>query len=501
MDITKLRIKVAMSSILDELGSSVRQYSSLTTPFSASLLILILCVTYAAGFPPEYKSFQRDQRIDYQPNPDDLMRIWMVYVGQGDGLLIQLPPRCNYDPDPGDEISSRAETVDVVIDGGSHRPQNETLMESFLLDLYESPVIIEHAVVTHHDADHVRGLIRILTREWVGVQSIYHNGLASYRRGKRGFSNSTTAKEAVREVKGGQLVRGMAFLEPSDDNRGEKLKDDYLIDTKDNLQERLSNDEFHGIYRDLARAVVDKDQPIEVEWYQRCVENGPFINEREVQLDRGVDLTGIEFRVIWPLERARKYSSWSETINGNSVTFRLDYGDFSMLFTGDHNQKSEERLLDHMDANVLDLLNVDVMKVPHHGSGGEHAYEQFFRRRDSNGRYVRPVLSVASMGEQGFKSKVLGRRNWQHPDPEVIRWLGGAHRVYHTLIHEKTFKWENLRTLEDHKAMYEFSHILIETDGKLFRIVEVDIEDSDPTAPATVQEIRRSHGTRWIRAE
>lgn len=470
-------------------------HSCLKKPiFPVSLLILILCVPYAFGTPPNYKSFHRDQRTDYQPNPDDLMRIWTVYVGQGDGLLIQLPPKCNYDPDPTDDVSSRTETVDVLIDGGSHNPQNETIMESFVLNLYDEPAIIEHAVITHHDGDHVKGLIHILTGDSVGVESIYHNGLASYRRGKRGFSNSTTAAEAVRDISSGQLVRGMAFLEPDDDDQGKKLSEDYLINTKQELQEGLNNDEFQGVYDELANAVVDEDDPIEVRLFQRCVENGPFIEEREAKLNRGVDLAGIEFKLIWPLERARKYGGWGETINGNSVTFRLDYGDFSMLFSGDHNEKSEEKLVEHLsDTNELDLLNVDVLKVPHHGSW--HAYEPFFRRRTDNSQYNRPVLSVASMGPRGFTT------SWRHPSNEVIKWLGGAHRVYHTFIHEKRFNWSDLQTQEEREQMHERKHILIETDGEWFRIVEVDVREVDLTTPPTVQQTHRSHGTRWIRAK
>jgi beta-lactamase superfamily II metal-dependent hydrolase len=415
------------------------------------------------------------------------MRIWIVYVGQGDGVLIQLPPKCNYDPDPTDNVASRNETVDIMVDGGSHNPNNEELMENFILQLYDAPVTIEHAVITHHDGDHVKGLTHILSGNSIGIESIYHNGLASYRRGKRNCTNSTTAKEAVRDRSGGQLVRGMAFLDPDDDKQGKKLRESYLINSKQELQDRFENDEFQGIYDELAKAVADEEDPIEVGAFQRCVENGSFVEERETHLDRGVDLSNIDFRLIWPLPRARKYGGWSETINGNSVTFRLDYGDFSMLFTGDHNEKSEEKLLEHLSGpGESDILTVDVLKVPHHGSW--HAYEQFFRKSN-------PVLSAASMGPRGFTT------SWRHPSEEVIRWLGGSHRVYHTFIHEKRFKWSHLQTTEEREEMHETSHILIETDGEWFRFVEVDVEDGDLASPATVQQTRRSHGTRWIRAE
>jgi hypothetical protein len=285
----------------------------------------------------------------------------------------------------------------------------------------------------------------------------------------------------------------MAFLEPDDDGQGEKLQESCLIDTRTDLTDRANNEEFQGIYSELARAITEEEEPVEVTVFQRCAADGPFINDRETELNRGADLTGIDFTLIWPLQRARKYGHWGETINGNGVTFRLDYGDFSMLFTGDQNEKSEEKLVDHLtEAGELDLLDVDVLKMPHHGSS--HAYKPFFCREEDNGAYNRPVLSVASMGTKGFSS------SWKHPNPEVIRWLGGSHRVYHTLIHEKRFKWSNLNTRSARERMHEFSHILIETDGAWFRIVEIDAQDGDPDSPPAVAETRRGNGTRWIRA-
>jgi len=50
--------------------------------------------------------------------------------------------------------------------------------------------------------------------------------------------------------------------------------------------------------------------------------------------------------------------------NDNSVLVRVEYGSFSMLFTGD--AEAEER--DWLVANHAALLNVDVLKAAHHGS-------------------------------------------------------------------------------------------------------------------------------------
>ena len=37
--------------------------------------------------------------------------------------------------------------------------------------LYPSGARIEHAVITHHDSDHIKGLIRILESDTIGVET------------------------------------------------------------------------------------------------------------------------------------------------------------------------------------------------------------------------------------------------------------------------------------------------------------------------------------------
>jgi len=122
----------------------------------------------SAEIPPEYKSFKRKQEIDYSPKPEELMRIWMVYVGQGDGILIQLPAK------EGDE------TIDIMVDGGPSNKSNNFGMRQFLEELYgDGQITIEHVVISHHDTDHIAGITRVLEADKIAVESIYHNGLAS----------------------------------------------------------------------------------------------------------------------------------------------------------------------------------------------------------------------------------------------------------------------------------------------------------------------------------
>ena len=89
--------------------------------------------------------------------------------------------------------------------------------------------------------------------------------------------------------------------------------------------------------------------------------------------------------------------------NDDSMVFRLTYGKFSMLFTGDIGRDAEERLL--MEPGKLSCT---VLKVPHHGS-----------RHSSSPRFLdaaSPRLALISAG---------ARNSFGLPSPETISRLDG----------------------------------------------------------------------------
>lgn len=436
--------------------------------------------------PPHYKSFKQgnsgstvQQKTSHQYESRDLMRIWVVYVGQGDGILIQLPRKHNY--------SQSSERIDVLVDAGAFKKGDQGRMGDFLENLYGSDEItIEHAVLSHHDSDHVSGLTNILKRRNIEMQAIYHNGLASYSPGKQNFPKTfdkDNPPNAVYKATKSKMKRGMAFLE----NDKKTLKSRYMIEDLATLRQRKND--FQGIYDQFANAILDKEKPSKVNRFKRAAIGKPFIGETEKAL-RGKAPDDVKFEVLWPRDNLTKYKGWSETINGNSVTFRLVYKNFEMLFTGDHNEHSEKHFL---QVAPKPFPNCDVLKVPHHGSN--HAYEKFFGKQG-----CRPIVSVASMGVAGAESKAFKSGSWQHPSTNMIKWLGGAHRVYHTFIHERRFGWPDLKTQADHDRLYEKSHVLIETDGEWFRVVEVPLNWADLSVPPAMSKVKRGDGTRWIKA-
>jgi len=442
-----------------------------------SLLVCAVLGTVIWATPPDYKTFGREQNTTHSPEEDELLRVWAFYVGQGDALLIQLPSKFSYDSD-GDGTADQR--IDILVDTGPRTSDESRQIRTLINTVYPAGSIIEHLVITHHDQDHVGGIPDLFADELVGVETIYHNGLASYRPGEKGFPETgiPTQPAIFKENNSGDITRGMAFL----DSDGQ-VRSQFLIDNLAELRASFEGDELHGVYHDLAEAVLSKTEPLAVAGFLRVTDGGDFINESEAQHNRGLDPGEIQIDPVWPLDRPRQYGDWGESINGNSVTFRLAYKDFAMLFTGDHNEISEDELLNHLGDDT-DRLQCDVLKVPHHGSS--HAAESFFRA-DA----LAPVVSVASQGSRGFLS------NWEHPSTDVISWLGRSHRVYHTYIHERRFDYDDFPSRDERLPLVEETHVLVETDGEWFRIVEV----TDPTSVQSTQQTRRGNGTRWIKAE
>lgn len=449
-------------------------------------LLCVVCTNVVFATPPEYASFKRTQSLNPDIERDELLRIWMVDIGQGDGMVIQLPSKYNYDADPDDGDPEKTESIEIVIDGGSMPSSESSSLLNFIQSAFPNTEVIEYSVITHHDADHVRGLINLMQSGQYSFETVFHNGLASYKPGTKGFPKTTKPKNAIVSGSREKISRAMAFY---DDDKN--ILDEYLIEDLTSLKKEFDSRHLHGVYEKLAEAVLDA----ETETFSRAFSGSKFINEFEKDKVHGIPEDTLDFELIWPLDTLKIYKDWSHTINGNSLTFRLEYGEFSMLFMGDHNTESQEAFLEHLKENNSEatFLECDVYKVPHHGS--KHYFPGFINHKDFN-----PVISVASMGSVGFKSKQLRSNNWEHPSDEVIKLLGGPHRVYHTYIHEKPFKWKNIKTKKSHSDLVERSHILIETDGTWFRIVELDSDLEELTPPA-VKEIRRTNGTRWIHAE
>ena len=97
--------------------------------------------------------------------------------------------------------------------------------------------------------------------------------------------------------------------------------------------------------------------------------------------------------------------------NANSIVTRLDYGDFSMLLTGDAEAQTEQRLIDN-GANIT----AKVLKVGHHGS--KYASSPEFLKR---GKFDVAIISNGADNRYG------------HPSQEALdRFKAAGIKIYRT---------------------------------------------------------------------
>jgi competence protein ComEC len=167
------------------------------------------------------------------------------------------------------------------------------------------------------------------------------------------------------------------------------------------------------------RTVLDSGIPNETKNYEdflKAIEDKgvTYIKAEPGQTFRLTDKGDVVLTVLAPIPppfTKDQLRSGGNEPNANSVVLRLDYGDFSMLFTGDAEAQTEARLIENGAR-----LDADVLKVGHHGS--KYATSETLLRR---GEFKAAVISC------GYDNR------YGHPSPEVLARLKATDaRLYRT---------------------------------------------------------------------
>lgn len=134
---------------------------------------------------------------------------------------------------------------------------------------------------------------------------------------------------------------------------------DLLIATHAHADHITGMDKIIAKYK--PKAFIDPGIPHTTATYQRMIAAIDKYNINYYEgISRKINLGSLTFTILPPSKPLIKDSE----LNNNSVVVRLDFKDFSCLFTGDIEKKREGQLLAESRSN----LNVDILKVGHHGS-------------------------------------------------------------------------------------------------------------------------------------
>jgi competence protein ComEC len=161
-----------------------------------------------------------------------------------------------------------------------------------------------------------------------------------------------------------------------------------------------------------ANAFADSGQPYPGHAYHDALDVArerrvPMLEPREGDVWHTDD--GVTFRFYAPT--LPYLSGTRNDINNNSLVFRLEYGHFSMLFTGDAGAEAEQRIL----SGGYDI-RADILKVGHHGSAYSSTSEFL--------RAVSPRIAIISVG----RNNLFG-----HPSEQTISALKDINaRIFRT---------------------------------------------------------------------
>jgi len=109
--------------------------------------------------------------------------------------------------------------------------------------------------------------------------------------------------------------------------------------------------------------------------------------------------------------------SWSKNANNDSVVLRVDFGKASFLFTGDLEEEAINAMLQSY-ADDLSLLDVDVLKVDHHGS--KNGMTPDFVNA------ITPKIAVIQAGDSTLSHATFSAYSYGHPNRQSIQELLAA---------------------------------------------------------------------------
>lgn len=320
---------------------------------------------------------------------EPLLELYVIDVGQGDGLLLVTP-----------------EGHHIMVDGGNIR-RNQTSGKNatdfvdwkFSRDYLSFPdrfdpdnrvIQLDAVIASHCDQDHFGGLLDLLDLEDeknraelrctdVRVDALFHAGLSWWVR---------------KRIRNGREVNDRT-LGPTEQGQYTKLLGGrtHAVEVTRNLDDP-DEETLSGSWGQFIRAVTKT---------KRASEPNRFTAIDRLSNETGDWLPGFEdsqvnLRVLGPIETVvngdpaleRFPDGDSKNTNGHSVVLRVDYGDRSMLLTGDLNTHSQTQIMAHYGADFDREFRCDVAKGCHHGS-----HDVSYAFLDG----MRPLATIISSGD------------------------------------------------------------------------------------------------------
>ena len=330
---------------------------------------------------------------------DGIVRLSMVDVQQGDGLILETP-------------SGKI----VLIDGGDNKlfARHAAARFRHKLGSATQPLVVDAILITHGDADHFSGLNDIRRSEslpaskdekrlFIRPRRVLTNGIV-----KAPSSVTDVDRLGTTVVRDGTRYLVDFFADPRTAPPG-ALNADFKDwnKTLDHWEQRGAIEFtriFHGMPGRPFEFLENEGVGVEIQ--------GPF-TERLTHAGQEVDALPFFHAPRQAPELALEgedpgagSESSSHTINGHSIALRLTYGNVRISLTGDLNREAMQRMFARLRP---DELEAEVLKAPHHGSSDFDI---------ATLRAAKPTVALVSSGDEDTFHEHI------HPRATLIAGLG-----------------------------------------------------------------------------
>ena len=334
---------------------------------------------------------------------DPLLEVYIIDVGQGDGILVVTP-----------------EGHQIMIDGGNlsrFQPTKRNAADFVDWKFHKdyrtnrstaTQVNLDVMVCSHADQDHFGGLSDLLG---AGAERV---GLDTDR---------TTVERFVHP--------GLSPRTSGTDGLGQRV-DGHFVDLIDDRASAQAAVDGNGVPQLTPRWRTTIERALATQTMAGTPTSFERVSQQTGHL-AGFDGTpgsgsGVAISVLGPIETdiggrpgLADVGNGGENKNGHSVSVRLDYGDRSVLLAGDLNGEAQRALLSYIEAlpepdqtAVRQQWAVDVAKACHHGS---HHVDWDFLAMTS------PLATIISSGDSN---------SHDHPRPQLLGATALTSRVVRT---------------------------------------------------------------------
>lgn len=351
-----------------------------------------------------------------------MLKIDMLPAGEGDAILL--------------EYGEPGKTHVVMVDTGQYYATDELVPKINELTLAEKS--IELMVVTHIDCDHLDGAVNMLMVDdaKLKIEEIWFNAYfhhADIPPDLMGAEHAEILSALIdkRKIPWNKTLGGNPVaIKNSDELRTKTLKGGLKLTLLSPTTKTLTNlvDEWEKEVKKHGLVPGSREQALEL------MKDKPQYKPPDLMGDDGPDIDKLV---------DKNFKQHDTPANDASIAFLAEYDGRSCLFTGDANPKVlKESISTLLKDRGEKYLELDLMKVSHHGSQGNTS----------------PVL-LEMIQCKRFLLSTNGNRH-HHPHPETIARIintnGPDVQLYFNYKSDETEVWDNegLRMLHSYCTHY-----------------------------------------------